>query len=98
MNSLRTMSLQTEGGDSPRTNSVPVVTALSALHHALSFIHFPVQLGPQQSMSLFEPAFKEGRACVISTLAPETCRQVCLPHTQQKKKKKELMNSVTSVF
>lgn len=87
MNSLRTMSLQTEGGDSPRTNSVPVVTALSALHHALSFIHFPVQLGPQQSVSLFEPAFKEGRACVISTLAPETCRQVCLPQTQQKNKR-----------
>lgn len=74
---------------------VPVVTALPALHHALSFIHFPVQLGPQPSVSLFEPAFIEGRACVISILAPETCRQVCLPQTQQKTK--ELMNSVTSV-
>lgn len=87
MKSLHITSTQTEGGDSLRPALVPIVTALPALHNALIFIHFSVQLGPQQSVSLLEPAFKEGRACVISILAPETCRHVCLPQTQQKKQK-----------
>lgn len=96
MKSFYTISTQTEGGDSLRPALVPVVTALPALHNALIFIHFSVQLGPQQSVSPLEPVFKEGRACVISILAPETCRHIYFPQTQQKTK--ELINSVTSVF
>lgn len=86
MKSLHTTSTQTEGGDSLRPALVPIVTALPALHNALIFILFSVQLGPQQSMSLLEPAFKEGRACVISILALETRRPVCLPKHSKKQK------------